>query len=69
MYKDTILSKATICIREVKKMAPNPKGPKQQEKPNLPKSPKQPYGEPLKGSKKVKNANHSRQKKGASHDM
>ncbi|WP_407271481.1 small acid-soluble spore protein P [Radiobacillus sp. PE A8.2] len=25
--------------------------------------------EPLSGSKKVKNRNHSRQKKGASHDM
>ena len=25
--------------------------------------------EPLSGSKKVKNQNHSRQKKGASHDM
>lgn len=50
-------------------MAPNPKGPRQQAKPNLPKSPEQPYGEPLKGSKKVKNANHSRQTKDASHDM
>ncbi|WP_102028325.1 small acid-soluble spore protein P [Salirhabdus sp. Marseille-P4669] len=30
---------------------------------------KQPYGEPMKGSKKVKNRNHSRQKKGASHDL
>ncbi|MBB6452810.1 small acid-soluble spore protein P (minor) [Salirhabdus euzebyi] len=29
----------------------------------------QPYGVPMKGSKKVKNRNHSRQKKGASHDM
>ncbi|WP_186577366.1 small acid-soluble spore protein P [Aquibacillus kalidii] len=29
---------------------------------------KQP-NEPLSGSKKVKNRNHSRQKKGASHDM
>jgi len=45
------------------------KGPKQQEHPNLPQSPQQPYGEPLDGSKKVKNRNHSRQKKGASHDM
>ncbi|MEW9675713.1 small acid-soluble spore protein P [Lentibacillus sp. L22] len=44
-------------------------GPKQQEAPNLPKSPKQPYGEPLDGSHKVKNRNHSRQKNDASHDM
>ncbi|HLR01665.1 MAG TPA: small acid-soluble spore protein P [Virgibacillus sp.] len=50
-------------------MSPNPKGPKQKKEPNLPKSPDQPYGEPLKGSKKVKTKNHSRQKKGASHDM
>jgi len=50
-------------------MGGRPKGPKQQEHPNLPQSPQQPYGEPLDGSKKVKNRNHSRQKKGASHDM
>lgn len=50
-------------------MSPNPKGPKQQEEVNLPKSPKQPYGEPLSGSHKVKSKNHSRQNKGASHDM
>lgn len=31
-------------------MSPNPKGPKQKDKPNLPQSPKQPYGEPLSGS-------------------
>ncbi|WP_093133714.1 small acid-soluble spore protein P [Salinibacillus kushneri] len=30
---------------------------------------KQPYGVPMKGSKKVKNRNHTRQKKGASHDL
>lgn len=50
-------------------MSKNPKGPKQQEQPNLPLSPKQPYGEPLSGSHKVKNKNHSRQKNNASHDM
>lgn len=50
-------------------MAGKPKGPKQQEKPNLPKSPVQPYGEPLSGSHKEKNRNHSRQKNDASHDM
>ncbi|SDH47243.1 small acid-soluble spore protein P [Alteribacillus bidgolensis] len=47
----------------------NPKGPKQQEKVNLPQSLKQPYGEPMDGSHKVKNRNHSRQKKNTSHDM
>lgn len=31
--------------------------------------PKQAYGEPMSGSKKVKNKNHSRQKNHASHDM
>ncbi|MUV38340.1 Small, acid-soluble spore protein [Lentibacillus sp. JNUCC-1] len=50
-------------------MTKNRKGPKQQDKPNLPKSPEQPYGEPLDGSHKVKQRNHTRQKKGASHDM
>lgn len=50
-------------------MGGKPKGPKQQEHPDLPQSPKQAYGEPLDGSKKVKNRNHSRQTKGASHDM
>lgn len=35
-------------------MSPNPKGPKQQDKPKLPQSPKQPYGEPLSGSHKDK---------------
>ncbi len=43
-------------------MTKNRKGPKQQEQPDLPQSPKQPYGEPLAGSHKVKNKNHSRQK-------
>ncbi|MFZ4450333.1 small acid-soluble spore protein P [Salibacterium aidingense] len=47
----------------------NRKGPKQQSKPDLPQPPKQPYGEPMDGSHKVKNQNHTRQKKGASHDM
>ncbi|MDQ0298942.1 small acid-soluble spore protein P (minor) [Salibacterium salarium] len=47
----------------------NRKGPKQQQEPNLPQSPKQPYGEPMSGSHKEKNQNHSRQKKNASHDM
>ncbi|WP_181349064.1 small acid-soluble spore protein P [Thalassobacillus sp. CUG 92003] len=50
-------------------MSGKPKGPKQQKRPNLPESPTQPYGEPLSGSHKVKNANHSRDKKNTSHDM
>lgn len=50
-------------------MGGKPKGPKQQEKPNLPKSPKQPYGEPLDGSHKVKQRNHSQQKQKTDHDM
>ncbi len=50
-------------------MSKNRKGPKQQEQPDLPKSVQQPYGEPLSGSHKVKNKNHSRQKKNTSHDM
>ncbi|MGM8211319.1 small acid-soluble spore protein P [Virgibacillus sp. W0430] len=50
-------------------MSGKPKGPKQTENPDLPQSPKQPYGEPLSGSHKVKNKNHSRQKKDTSHDM
>jgi len=50
-------------------MGVRPKGPKQQERPNLPQSPKQPYGEPLDGSKKVKNANHSRQNHNPNHGL
>jgi small acid-soluble spore protein P (minor) len=50
-------------------MAPNPKGPKQKKHPVLPQSPDQPYGEPLQGSKKVKNANHSRQNRNPNHGM
>lgn len=50
-------------------MGVRPKGPKQQERPNLPRSPKQPYGEPLSGSKKVKNANHSRQNYNPNHGL
>ncbi|MFB5662554.1 small acid-soluble spore protein P [Alteribacillus sp. HJP-4] len=50
-------------------MSKNRKGPKQQEEPKLPQSPNQPYGEELKGSHKDKNANHTHQKKHASHDM
>lgn len=51
------------------KLAGKPKGPKQQERPKLPQSPAQPYGEPLSGSKKVKTANHSRQKNNPHHGL
>ena len=50
-------------------MAGKPKGPKQQEKARIPQAPSQPYGEPLSGSKKVKNRNHSRQNQNPHHDM
>ncbi|MUK88914.1 small acid-soluble spore protein P [Ornithinibacillus sp. L9] len=50
-------------------MAGKPKGPKQQKQPDLPLGPEQPYGEPLSGSKKVKNRNHSRQKQNPHHDF
>ncbi|TQS75407.1 small acid-soluble spore protein P [Ornithinibacillus gellani] len=50
-------------------MSSRPKGPKQQQRVNLPKSPTQPYGEPLSGSKKVKKANHSGQKHNPHHDL
>lgn len=56
-------------LERSKMMSKNRKGPKQQDQPNLPLSPEQPYGEPLSGSHKVKNKNHSRQNKNASHDM
>jgi small acid-soluble spore protein P (minor) len=45
------------------------KGPKQQEHPNLPESPNQPYGEPLSGSKKVKTANHAGQNHNPHHGL
>ncbi|MFC7064046.1 small acid-soluble spore protein P [Halobacillus seohaensis] len=48
---------------------PRKKGPKQNDQPNLPLSPKQGYGEKLSGSHKVKTANHSRQKQKTSHDL
>jgi small acid-soluble spore protein P (minor) len=50
-------------------MSSRPKGPKQQEQPNLPKAPEMPYGEGIDGSKKVKQRNHSRQKRNPHHDM
>ena len=50
-------------------MSSKPKGPKQKKKPDLPQSPVQPYGEPLQGSKKVKTANHSRQKHNPHHGV
>ncbi len=46
-----------------------PKGPKQQEKPDLPKSPKQPYGEPLSGSHKDKMIKQGRERNDADSGM
>jgi len=46
-----------------------PKGPKQRQQPNLPKSPKQPYGEPLSGNKKDKTANQSKQNYNPNHGL
>ncbi|MCP3028215.1 small acid-soluble spore protein P [Halobacillus sp. A5] len=45
------------------------KGPKQKDQPDLPQSPQQEYGEKLKGSHKVKQANHSRQNQHSDHDL
>ena len=50
-------------------MAKNPKGPVQQEKPDLPKSPKQPYGEPLSGNHEHKIKQQKRQTKSAGKSM
>ncbi|MFC0525002.1 small acid-soluble spore protein P [Pontibacillus salicampi] len=50
-------------------MSGKPKGPKQQDRVNLPKSKPQPYGEQMSGSHRTKNGNHTRQKNHASHDM
>jgi len=50
-------------------MGSRPKGPKQNKTPDLPQSPQQPYGEPLQGSKKVKNKNHSRQNHNPHHGL
>lgn len=50
-------------------MSSRPKGPKQKKNPDLPKSPAQPYGEPLEGSKKVKKANHSGQNHNPHHGL
>lgn len=44
-------------------------GPKQQKSPNLPKSPQQEYNDPIDGSHKIKQANHSRNNQKTSHDM
>jgi len=50
-------------------MAGKPKGPKQQDKPNLPQSPKQPYGEALSGNHKDKIQQQDRQKNRAGKGM
>lgn len=50
-------------------MAGKPKGPKQQKKPDLPKSPKQPYGEPLSGSHQHKMSTQGRERNDADNGM
>lgn len=50
-------------------MSKNPKGPIQKEKPDLPKSPKQPYGEPLSGSHKDKMRNQGKERRQADSGM
>lgn len=50
-------------------MTKNRKGPKQQTEPNLPKSPKQPYGEPLSGSHKDKISKQGKQRNDAGRGM
>lgn len=50
-------------------MSKNPKGPVQKEKPNLPESPKQPYGEPLSGSHKDKMKNQGKERNDAGNGM
>jgi len=50
-------------------MAGKPKGPKQKAKPDLPKSPQQPYGEPIKGSHKEKMSKQGRQRNDAGNGM
>lgn len=53
----------------MKSLSKNRKGPKQQKEPNLPQSPKQPYGEPLSGSHKDKMRQQDRQKDRAGKGM
>lgn len=50
-------------------MTKNRKGPKQQTEPNLPKSPKQPYGVPLSGSHKDKMSSQGKQRNDAGRGM
>lgn len=50
-------------------MAGKPKGPKQTKKPDLPQSPKQPYGEPLSGSHKDKMSKQGRKRNDAGRGM
>lgn len=50
-------------------MSKNRKGPKQQDKPNLPKSPEQPYGEPLSGSQKERKKNQDGDRNDAGNGM
>lgn len=50
-------------------MTKNRKGPKQNTKPDLPKSPKQPYGEPLSGSHQEKKSKQGNQRNDAGNGM
>lgn len=50
-------------------MKKRPKGPKQQKKPDLPQSPKQPYGESLSGSHKDKMSKQGRERRDAGQGM
>lgn len=50
-------------------MSKNPKGPVQKEEPNLPKSPKQPYGESLSGSHKDKMRKQGKERNDADNGM
>ncbi|MEI3611933.1 small acid-soluble spore protein P [Pseudogracilibacillus sp. SO30301A] len=50
-------------------MSRKPKGPKQKDKPDLPKSPKQPYGEPLSGSHQHKMSTQGRERNAADNGM
>lgn len=56
-------------MKGVIRVAKNPKGPVQQDKPNLPKSPKQPHGEPLSGNHEHKIKQQKRQTKSAGKGM
>lgn len=58
-----------IIQRSEYEMTKNRKGPKQNAKPDLPKSPKQPYGEPLSGSHQEKKSKQGNQRNDAGNGM